>query len=697
MKPLIFTPSQQSAIQTFEDFLKNDNQVLVLRGAAGTGKTTLLKEFIAVLQKEHRSFGLMAPTGRAAHIISEKTGTTASTIHRYIYAMEKLRANNLTKDEAENDTLHFSFALKDNAAEKDFVYLVDESSMISDQYSDSELFMFGSGFLLSDIFQYIEGRKIVFIGDYAQLPPVGMNFSPALDKNYLTEKFKCGVVEITLNEVMRQDSKSVLLENVTKLREKIDAKNFVEFKLTPGPKFCITETDLLGPYYSLSQKSPSPMGAIITHTNRIALDYNKRIREHYFGMNAHMVQEGDLLLIARNNYNYEYELFNGNIVKVIAAQPDDEVEKKTIHIKLGRDKYKEVDLHFRNVTFAFRYKGEPVTLSVKILDNFLNEPESQLDGDVLRAMIIDFEERLPSEIKTNLYGIRKYLRTNKAPEIRIKELAEAYKNHLLKDPYYNAVICKYGYAMTCHKAQGGEWKNIFVDLFRFGGNRNEDYFRWAYTALTRSSSNLWYYRAPDFDYISDLTVPEIQLSNKVRVNIYGEGGDFTQKRFKRIFDIADASGILVSQDLTKQNQQIISFFNQESKHCKIQLWYGKDGYNSLMGKIIYPSGDQTYDQQCAEIIRQSFAPKNIEIPLGKETRPFFEKLSGFVNEIANQTGVKILNITHEQYQDVFHLLTDAMAKVIFFYDKNGKYSHMQSISSLGQNDAKLVAFRGEFL
>lgn len=691
------TSSQQSAIQTFEDFLKNDNQVLVLRGAAGTGKTTLLKEFIAILQKEHRSFGLMAPTGRAAHIISEKTGTTASTIHRYIYAMEKLRANNLTKDEEENDTLHFSFALKENPVEKDFVYLVDESSMISNQYTDSELFMFGSGFLLSDIFQYIEGRKIVFIGDYAQLPPVGMNFSPALDKNYLSEKFKCEVVEFTLNEVMRQDWKSVLLENVTKLREKIDAKNFVEFKLTPGPKFCITETDLLGPYYSLSQKSPSPMGTIITHTNRIALDYNKRIREHYFGMNAHMVQEGDLLLIARNNYNYEYELFNGNIVKVIAAQPDGEVEKKTIHIKLGRDKYKEVDLHFRNVTFAFRYKGEPVTLSVKILDNFLNEPESQLDGDVLRAMIIDFEERLPSEIKTNLYGIRKYLRTNTPPEIRIKELAEAYKNHLLKDPYYNAVICKYGYAMTCHKAQGGEWKNIFVDLFRFGGNRNEDYFRWAYTALTRSSSNLWYYRAPDFDYISDLTVPEIQLSNKVRVNIYGEGGDFTQKRFKRIFDIADASGILVSQDLTKQNQQIISFSNQESKHCKIQLWYGKDGYNSLMGKIICPSGDQTYDQQCAEIIRQSFAPKNIEIPLDEATRPFFEKLAGFVNEIANQTGVKILNITHEQYQDVFHLLTDAMAKVIFFYDKNGKYSHMQSISSLGQNDAKLVAFRGEFL
>lgn len=697
MKPLMFTPSQQSAIQSFEDFLKSDNQVLVLRGAAGTGKTTLLKEFIAILQKEHRGFGLMAPTGRAAHIISEKTGANASTIHRYIYAMEKLRANNLTKDDEENDTLHFSFALKENATEKDFIYLVDESSMISDQYTDSELFMFGSGFLLSDIFQYAEGRKIIFIGDYAQLPPVGMNFSPALDKNYLTEKFKCGVAEITLTEVMRQDSESVLLENVTKLREKIDAKNFVEFKLTPGPKFCITETDLLGPYYSLSQNTPSSRGAIITHTNRIALDYNIRIREHYFGINAHKVQEGDLLLIARNNYNYTYELFNGNIVKVIAAQSDNEVEKKTIRIKLGRGKYNEVDLYFRNVTFAFRYKGESVTLSAKILDNFLDSPEGQLDGDILRAMVIDFEERLPSEIKSNLYGIRKYLRSNKADDSRIKELAEAYKNHLLKDPYYNAVICKYGYAMTCHKAQGGEWENIYVDLFRFGGNRNEDYFRWAYTALTRSSSNLWYYRAPDFDYISDLTVPEIQLSNKVRVNISGEGDDFIQKRFERILNIADISEIRVSQDLTKQNQQIISFSNQEGKHCKIQLWYGKDGYNSLVGKIMYSSGDQMYDQQCTEIICQSFAPENVEIPLDMEKRPFFRKLAEFVNEIANQTGVKILNITHEQYQDVFHLLTDAMAKVIFFYDKNGKYSHMQSISSLGQEDTKLEALRKKFL
>ena len=251
--------------------------------------------------------------------------------------------------------------------------------------------------------------------------------------------------------------------------------------------------------------------------------------------------------------------------------------------------------------------------------------------------------------------------------------------------------------MTCHKAQGGEWENIYVDLFRFGGNRNEDYFRWAYTALTRSSSYLWYYRAPDFDYISDLTVPEIQLSNKVRVNISGEGDDFIQKRFERILNISDISEIRVSQDLTKQNQQIISFSNQEGKHCKIQLWYGKDGYNSLVGKIIYSSGDQMYDQQCTEIICQSFAPENVEIPLDMEKRPFFRKLAEFVNEIANQTGVKILNITHEQYQDVFHLLTDAMAKVIFFYDKNGKYSHMQSISSLGQNDAKLVAFRGEFL
>ncbi|MCH5221277.1 MAG: AAA family ATPase [Muribaculaceae bacterium] len=692
-----FTSSQLTALQVFEDFLKNDNQVLLLRGAAGTGKTTLLKEFIAILKRGNRSFGLMAPTGRAAHIISEKAGADASTIHRYIYAMEKLRANNITKDKEESDTLHFSFALRENPGEKDFIYLIDEASMISDRFIDNELFMFGSGFLLSDIFQYAEGRKMVFIGDYAQLPPVGMNFSPALDKNYIIEKFKCGVSEITLTEVMRQGSESVLLENATKLRDKIDSKRFIEFRLTPGSNFHSAEVDLLDPYYSLADNAPSPRGTIITHTNRIALEYNKQVREHYFGSEAYKVETGDLLLIARNNYNYGCELFNGTIVKVLAAQPDNEVEKKTVHIKLGREKYKDVQLSFRNVTFVFRNKNEVVQLSVKILDNFLEDPEGQLDGDVLRALVVDFEMRLPLEIKSNMTEIKKFLRSGKTCDSRIKELAEAYKHRLLNDPYYNAVICKYGYAMTCHKAQGGEWPNIFVDLFRFGGNRNEDYFRWAYTALTRSSSNLWFFRAPEFDYISDLTVPEIQLSSKVRVQIFGENSDFTERRFERIKELAEYLGLSVSQDLSKQNQQIIAFSNTNHLNCKIQMWYGNEGYNSLTGKVSCSSGDEMFDGQCMDIIRDSFAPDKIDIPLGFEERPFFAKLAHHVKEIAEQTDIKLLNINHEQYQDVFHLQTDGIAKVTFFYDKNGKYSLMQSISSLGKEDSKLVAFRKEFI
>lgn len=690
------TSSQLAALQAFENFLDGPEQVFILRGAAGTGKTTLLKEFIKTLQKRNREFGLLAPTGRAAQILSEKTGVGASTIHRYIYAMDKLRANNTTKDKEEDDTLHFSFALRENNGQRDFLYLVDEASMISDKYSENELFMFGSGFLLSDIFSYAEGRKIVFIGDYAQLPPIGMNFSPALDKIYLRDKFKCGISEVTLTEVLRQDSNSVLLKNATELRNKIDDKQFIEFRLKPGENFNLASVDLLGPYYSLSQSVPSPSGAIITHTNRIAIDYNKRIREHYFGKEANRVQEGDLLLIARNNYNYDYELFNGNIVKVMATQSDNEVEKKTIHIKLGREKYNEVNLFFRNVTLAFKYFGEPVKLSVKILDNFLDDPEGQLDGDVLRALVVDFEQRLPHEIKSNLYGIRNYLRGKKVEDSRIAELSESYKHQLLNDPYYNAVICKYGYAMTCHKAQGGEWPNIFVDLFRFGGNRNEDYFRWAYTSLTRSSSNLWYYRAPDFDYISDLTVPEIQSSSKLRVSIYGEDSDFTEKRFERIKTLAAKEDILVSQNLDKQNQQIVSF-QKDNCHGQIRIWYGNDGYRSPSGDIIFNSGDKKFDLRCINIIRESFAPRDIQLPFEAADRPFFTKLGRYILDLSVQHGIKVLNISHGPYQDVFHLMTDGLAKLIFFYDKNGKYSHMQCISSIGSEDQKLSLLRNEFI
>ena len=698
-----FSHSQQSAIQSFEEFLNGPNQVFMLRGAAGTGKTTLLKEFVNILLSKNKYscsqqiLALLAPTGRAAHILREKTGCNSSTIHGHIYDFANLKSNNLSKDDEEDDTLHFSFALKDNDKDTNFVYFVDEASMVSDVRNENELFSFGSGFLLSDLFRYIGRRKIVFVGDYAQLAPVGMTLSPALDKKYIEEKFKCEVSEITLTEVFRQNNGSIILKNATEIRDKIEAKCFVEFKLKPGDNFINVSIDLLEPYYTLFKKAPSPHTAIVTHTNRLALKYNQFIREHYFGKDANRVKDGDLLLISRNNYHYCVELFNGTIVKVITAQPDSEIEKRTIKIKLGREKYKDVELQFRNATIAFKSNGKPVELSVKLLDNFITEPSANVEGDLTRAIVVDFNQRLSEDIKKHLYKIKNFLRGKDEKDSRIRELATTYSKLILTDPYYNAVICKYGYAMTCHKAQGGEWENIFVDMERYGGTSNEGYFRWAYTAVTRASKNLWYFRAPDFDYISDLTVPEIQFSKNVRIIIYGEGNDFTNLRFERIESLANEKGIVASQNKSKQSQQIITFTNKENQLCQIRMWYGKDGYKSIAGDIISASGNHEFDKNCMKIVRRSFAPEKIDISLESENRPFFIKLTQYMQDLTELYKIKIVNITHERYQDVFHLLSDGIAKVLFSHDEAGKYSYMKIISSMGQEDTKLVAFRREFL
>ena len=315
------TSSQQAAIDAFESFLEGDEQVFMLRGAAGTGKTTLVAEFLKILDTAKRASKLMAPTGRAAYIIGHKTGREATTIHRGIYGLSKLKSTSSDHEEEDYGGLHLCFGLSKNDDPLSEVYFVDESSMVSDSFSENEAFSFGSGCLLTDLFEYACGRKIVFIGDYAQLPPVGMNFSPALDKDYIENKFGCKVRDVTLREVMRQAAGSVMLSNAAKIRENIENKTFIEFKLDNGADTASEDDDLLKPYFELSPEKPGVRSAIIAYSNKQALDYNLAVRRHYYGEEAPRLMHGDLLMVCRNNYAYAYELFNGNIVQVEACQP----------------------------------------------------------------------------------------------------------------------------------------------------------------------------------------------------------------------------------------------------------------------------------------------------------------------------------------------------------------------------------------
>lgn len=690
---LQITQSQINALSSFKEFLESDSQVFMLKGAAGTGKTTLVSEFLKILDEGNREYGLMAPTGRAAYIIGGKTGKLATTIHRAIYGLTTLKTTRQNKDDEGDGGLHLRFALKNNEDSKNATYIVDESSMVSDAFSENEAFFFGSGCLLTDLFEYARGRKIVLIGDYAQLPPVGMNFSPALDKEYIEKNFGCEVREVVLREVIRQSTDGVMLSNATRIRNNIEQKSFIEFRLEEGEDSKVEDLDLLSQYFQISPIKPDVRSAIIAYSNRQALDYNIAVRRHYYGESAPRLKPGDLLMICRNNYSYEHELFNGNIVQVESCQPDNEIIERHVRVKSGRDKIETVDLRFRKVTIRFGVNGKPGSLNVMLLDNFLDDPNGSVGGLLARALIVDFNNRLPENIKSRYNEIRRLLRSKDKLTIAQQELCETYVKLLNKDPYYNAVICKYGYAMTCHKAQGGEWDTVFVDMCRYGGTANEDYFRWAYTALTRASKRLWHYRSPDFNYISNLVVEPIQQSGNIKVSIFAGVGDYIESRFHRIKSLCDKSGITVKEDKSCQYQHRLTFNGSNNEQAEYTLWYNAKGYS---GKdILQQTSSSDFALLCKQIIDDSLAPEGISFTA--PSRPFAEKLVNFVKSQIEELGIQLLNITQEHYQDVFHLKTDGLAKVALFYTDKGNYTYMRLQSSLGSEDQKLEALRQRFI
>lgn len=694
MRALQHSSSQQTAIRAFEDFLKSPEQVYLLKGAAGTGKTTIIKDFLKILDKNNRNCYLMAPTGRAAYIIGSKTGKEAKTIHRQIYGLKEIKSNNHSVDDEDDGNIHANFTLKDSRLDgANAVYIVDEASMVSDVISENEAFSFGSGKLMSDLFQYVAGRKIVFVGDYAQLPPIGMNFSPALDKKYIEETFNCHSVEVVLTEILRQSSESTILTNATQIRDNIERKTFIEFKLDKGDDCVPEDSDLLQPYFALSAEKPPINAAIVTFTNQQVAKYNEMIRRHYFGENAQRVVSEELLMIARNNYTYDVELFNGNIVKVVATQPDKDVESRLVNVKLGNGNYKQVNLRFRNVSIRFKTASETKEMNVKILDNFLEDPSENATGLISRALIVDFENRLPPEMKKNKRDVNAVLRGKASSDNKIIMLAKEYLSKLREDPYYNAVICKYGYAMTCHKAQGGEWSNVFVDLFRYGGNANEAYFRWSYTALTRASQKLWYYRSPEFTYISNLVVEDIQPSQNIKVSTYSPDTNFCQSRFNRLEELCGNHNFNISEDRTKSYQHIITISDDLSNSATYQLYYHSKGYSNK--DTLIKSSSEEFANITKGLIEQSLVPSSV--PFESPERPFALKLVEYIKAILSELNIDLLDISQEQFKDIFHLKTDGWAKVSFCYQGSGRYSHMSLQSSLGANDTKLEEFRKRFI
>lgn len=655
------TPSQQSALTLFESFVDSkENNVFILKGSAGTGKTTLMKTMIKSLGDKWDCV-LIAPTGRAAFVLSQRTDRNASTIHRTIYTIEEG-----LKDDG---TGQLKFGLRpNNDPLSRTMYFVDEASMISDAYSENDMFMFGSGYLLKDLFQYCGSRKIIFVGDYAQLPPIGQPFSPAMNAKYLQENYKVSCAEAMLREVVRQDDDSAILKNAQTIRDAIEADTYNQFAITDGGGVAKCDS-IMNAYKATTNGAVDENTIVIAYSNKQVLDYNLKIRKLLWGETAERLLPGDLIVISQNNYAYPIELFNGTIVKVIACDTDSQLEKRKVKFRTsGKDEHenrivKELVLLFRKATIQTTTNDQ---VEMMILDNFLTESLSSLSLDYRQAIYADFNNRMAQQ--------------------NVKKGSDRYKDLMKTDKYFNALICKYGYSSTCHKAQGGEWENVFVDMDKLGGKTNNGYFRWAYTAITRSRRSLWHFASPEFNAVNQMKV--LPISNINRIAYYVPSGEnFLDWHLSRIQSVCATQGINCA-EISRADYKHLLSFEKDDKRCAILQWYCKEGYTPKRDK--YSATDENFYAIVKELFEKALLPDILPF---EPKSDFAKQLNDFVLDTALELGITVQNIKQEQWKDIYYLKTTPYESAITFcYNAKGIYSSVMPQSTGGANDEMLKEF-----
>ena len=449
-----FTPTedQHKLIRGISKFIFSDDkdEILLLKGYAGTGKTTVISTVVNLLWHAKKKSVLLAPTGRAAKVIASYSKKKAFTIHRRIY-----------KPKPSTD-FGVQFVRQNNTS-ADTIFIVDEASMIPDTLTDGKLFTGGS--LLDDFMEFVDGGqrcKVIFIGDEAQLPPVHLEISPALDYNNLSMRYNKTVLEYQLREVLRQDADSGILKNATTLRYNQENRLFDSFKFNLESQ---TEVIRLTDGYDIeSAISDSYSNAgiedttIIVRSNKRANLYNQQIRNR-IRMLENEVSTGDILMVVKNNYFWLDPtsapgfIANGDTVEVL----------RILSIKeLYGFRFAEVEVQLVD------YPNEDSFETVIMLDTLT------IDGP-----------SLPYEESNKLYHeVNKDYEDEKSKAKRYKKVKE--------NPFFNALQVKFAYAVTCHKSQGGQWSNVFVEqAWLPTGEIDMEYLRWLYTAITRAKNKLY--------------------------------------------------------------------------------------------------------------------------------------------------------------------------------------------------------------
>ena len=443
------TSRQAKLFEMLVDFIfsKDYQTLFLLKGYAGTGKTSAISALVLNLNKTNKKAVLLAPTGRAAKVISGYSKVPAYTIHKKIYFPKKQQNGSV------------DFVLKTNK-HRNTIFIVDEASMIPDRPQNGKLFEQGS--LLDDLISYVYSGyhcKLVLVGDTAQLPPVKLSISPALDENRLEFDFDKNIYKIELNEVTRQHENSGILSNATILRTLIDSDvtNFTFDMNYPDIVRLIDGYDIQDAISECYDNDGVEDTAFIVRSNKRANQYNQQIRSHIRGK-ENEISTGDYIMVVKNNY---YWLNESSSAGFIANGDTCEVLRINSIKELYGFRFAEVEIRMID------YPDQPHFETVLILDTLSSEKPS-----------LTYEE------------------TNKLYEAVREDYAHEkskYKQLLLvkKNMFFNALQVKFSYAITCHKSQGGQWKTIFIEQPYLPDGPSKEYFRWLYTAVTRAQEKLY--------------------------------------------------------------------------------------------------------------------------------------------------------------------------------------------------------------
>jgi hypothetical protein len=687
-KHLNLSQDQEITLTNLETFLASPLQVFMLKGYAGSGKTTIIKGIVEFLDNKKKEYMLMAPTGRAAKILRDKTGK-GKTIHSSIYNLEKLVSINKDSEVEAEHSFHYYFPI-DQSETNSRILIIDEASMISAKESKNELFTFGTNNLLNDLFTFARlksgNNKIIFVGDPAQLPPITDNKSLALDASYL-RNLGYIVEEAEMKQVMRQGN-NLILENAKKIRALLnsDKRTELQFQYDTESFIKLSPSEIIEKYLDSFPIPEIGNGVIISFSNSQSYHYNAAVRERLFPGNKRIL-EGDLIVIGNNNYHtYGAELYNGDIAKVISVSPDILLQSAPVQNK-ELNKKVLIQLQFRKI--SIRIPTYPDDIHCYIIESLLNSVNRDLSIDEMKSLYINFVMRFNEKQKANKESGRDYYKVG----------SEEFRQELKSDPFYNALKVKYGYAITCHKAQGGEWKKVFVD---YSGRISlaNDPLRWCYTATTRGIDTVYASNAPNFRKLDKFkfspivtisTLPNEALNfNNISASPFHTNTDHKCKSAK-YWEVLEK---LENTPFKLVKVETIGVYLErytvvfEERQIVIQASNRNSGHFIDPFKIVNPN----IEFQEKEI--EDLFNKRIDTSHYYDYEPensLLHKLHSMMQECCMELGITITNVQKgKQFYVNYYLITDSICSYIqFYYNDKGKLTTAMPKTFDCVNDGKL--------